>query len=449
MSKPLVIYVPGLYSSTLKSDASCFQPDSFDIPSSLLKSVLLGNRGHANLTLPITWSPDENGFFKQDQDDIYADGPLKTAQPKFFQRLELLAENDQIDLHIVPWDWRRSFEEAEEVISTQILSICKDDDRKAILITHSTGAMLTWPTINAHPELFTTWINAAGCLLLASNLFAKEYFEGWPVPGAEFINILGKKGMSLTCCFLQNIFYKKYLFLIRLTFVIILAFFTFAGPYAYFPVKGEVWGGDGVGDLITTEGKIIGNFAGGNNDGVDLHDIETWKEYKLGIYGWKGEIGEEVTPEEELHLKHSLAVGKRFREKFLFRNGKEYTPSALDKPLSSYFHLKIICYGNDQFDTHSAYEIDMESKKIDVSESKVKAKGDGTLYTKNWQNVPGGLNVEVILSDPTSGHVALLDDDNLHKIMLDNFFPDDDVRKNEALKLLELEEPEETENQSE
>lgn len=195
MSKPLVIFVPGLYSSTLKSDASCFQPDSFDIPSSLLKSVLLGNRGHANLTLPITWSPDENGVFKQDQDDIYADGPMKSAQPKIFQRLELLAENDHIDLHYIPWDWRRSFEEAEEAISTKILSICKDDDRKAILITHSTGAMLTWPTINTHPELFTTWINAAGCLLLASNLFAKEYFEGWPVPGAEFINILGKKGM--------------------------------------------------------------------------------------------------------------------------------------------------------------------------------------------------------------------------------------------------------------
>lgn len=169
----------------------------------------------------------------------------------------------------------------------------------------------------------------------------------------------------------------------------------------------------------------------------------------MGIYGWKGEIGEEVTPEEELHLKHSLAVGKRFREKFLFRNGKEYTPSGLSKPFSDYFNLKIICYGNDQFDTHSAYEIDMENKKIDVSESKVKAKGDGTLYTKNWQKVPGGLDVEVVLSDPASGHVALLDDDSLHKIILDNFFPDDDEKKAEALRLLELEETEAAETQSE
>lgn len=64
-SIPIVIFVHGLYSCYLsRTDASsiltsCFTT-GFELPTSLLKSFLLGKNGHADIALPITWKHELN-----------------------------------------------------------------------------------------------------------------------------------------------------------------------------------------------------------------------------------------------------------------------------------------------------------------------------------------------------------------------------------------------------
>lgn len=392
-TKPLVIFVPGLYSSTLKSmskSLGCLKKD-WNLPKSLAQSLVLGNNGHSNLSLPITWSKDESGRYVQDKDDIVADDCLVFVQDKLLNVLDTLNDNDLIDLHKIVWDWRRSFEEAEENVSSKIESICANDERKAIILSHSTGAMLSWPSISRHPEWFSSWVNAAGCLLLGSNTFLGDFQHGWY---KSFVKLISKE-----------------------------AFFSFAGIYSYFPVQGEVMGGGDDSDLVTTDGSF---------PKIDYFDIATWEKFKLGIFEWKSS----VTDAERTHLKHALDTAKRFREKNLVLGGKANEPSALHKDPSEYDHLKITCYGTELVQTHSAYEVDLETNTIDVSKSKITKKGDGTLYTTNWQVVPGGLKRDIVMAEVGSDHVSLVNDKKLHDLLVREFFSGDELKKASAIGLL-------------
>lgn len=402
-SKPLVFFVPGLYSSTLLHSTSFsrglagFFRDKWNPPKSVLfPSLVKGNKGHPDLALPITWTKNEDGVYVQDRDEFEAHACLASVQDKLLQFLETLHTNGLIELHKVLWDWRRSFEEAEKKVSSKIESICSGDSRKAIVLTHSTGAMLTWPTISKHPEWFSSWVNAAGCLLQGSNLFLSDFADGW---FKSFLNVLSKE-----------------------------CFFTFSGLYSYFPLKGERIGGEGQSNFIAPDGSYY------SQDDIDVYDVSTWEELKLGIFAWKH--ANDVTEEERLHLKHSLDTAKRFRQTILVKNGKPDDPSFLDKDPSAYDHLKIICYGTDKRRTHSAYEVNLEEKIINVSKSKVKTSGDGTLFTTNWQTVPGNLRRDIVLTDEGSNHITLVNDKKLHDLLLDAFFAGDKLKKASAISLL-------------
>ena len=393
---PLVIYVPGLYSCTLKPTGSvkCLR-DRWDPPKSILLSLLKGNTGHSGLALPIIWTKDEEGNCVQQKDDIEAGDCLSFVQDKLLNFLDTLNNNGLIDLHKVTWDWRRSFFESENHIRSTIESICDNNIRQSIIITHSTGAMLTWPTISKHPEWFSSWINAAGCLLCGSNTFLDSLTNGWY---HSYLKMLSKQ----VC-------------------------FTLPILYSYFPVKGEIWGGVGESDIVLPDGSYL------SWSDFDIHDITTWEKFKIGIFRWKER---EVTIEERNHLQNCLDIGKKVRETFFLRNGKPHDPSFLDKDISAYNHLKIICYGSSSHDVHSAYEINEDDETMDVSKSKRTTKGDGTLFTKNWQTIPGGLQPEIIMAEEGSDHVSLVNDKKLHDILLKLFFADDELKKASAISLL-------------
>ena len=71
-------------------------------------------------------------------------------------------------------------------------------------------------------------------------------------------------------------------------------------------------------------------------------------------------------------------------------------------------HLKITCYRTSAGgETHSAYEGNMEDQTMDVSQSKLTASGDGTVFTRGWQNVPGGLKGEIVMAEEHSYHASL------------------------------------------
>lgn len=400
-AKPLVIFVPGLYSSTLEPASGGtgqgglvgWLRDKWKLPTSLLLSLFKGNGGHSGLKLPITWTKNEEGIYVQDSDDIEAVGCLEFVQDRLLHFLETLNQNGRIDFHKAVWDWRRSFEEAESAVTAKIESVCANDDRKAIILSHSTGAMLAWPTLSRNPEWFSTWINAAGCLLVGSNLFLADFDHGW---GKSWIKILSEE-----------------------------TYFTCAGLYSYFPTKGEVIGGEGESYFVAPDGSYYAY------DDVDPYDIATWEKFKFGIFAWKKG---EVTDQEKEHLKHCLDTAKRFRLTNLVRGGNPRDPSFLHKDPSAYEHLKIVCYGTDKLDTHAAYETNMEEKTIDVSMSKVTAKGDSTLFTENWQTVPGGLKREIVMAEDGSDHVSLVNDEKLQGVLREAFFAGDEFRRHPQLR---------------
>eukprot|EP00979_Chaetoceros_neogracilis_P014120 scaffold4445_cov262-Chaetoceros_neogracile.AAC.14 len=420
--KPLVIFIPGLYSSTLEPtiSSSCSQVeetpsstptppvaatgglsgclrDKWNLPKSLLLSLMKGNRGHSGLTLPLTWSKDESGIYVQTKDDLEALGCLKFVMIELLRVLRTLHDNNFIELHEIVWDWRRSFEEAEISIASKIASICSEDARQATILSHSTGAMLTWPTISKHPEWFSAWVNIAGCLLAGGNAFLADFDHGW---NKSFINVVSKE-----------------------------ALFSFPGMYTYFPVKEQQhWEGVGESDYVAPDGS----FHSWHD--IDIHDIGTWEKFKIGIFAWKNG---HVTEEERIHLKHCLATAKRFRQTRLMRDGiQPHDPRFLDKDPSAYEHLKIICYGSSTRQTHSAYEVNMEDQTMDVSKSKLTVSGDGTLITQGWQTVPGGLIGEIVMAEEASDHVTLVNDKKLHDILLDIFFAGDELKKASAISLL-------------
>lgn len=374
--------------------------------SSILHFNYKFNCGHSGLQLPITWSKknDDTGTaggnnYVQDSDNIAADGCLEFVQDKLLHFLDTLHDNGLIELHKIVWDWRRSFEEAEHTITTTIESVCTknydSNGRKSIILSHSTGAMLVWPTISRNPEWFQTWINAAGCLLIPSSIFLAEFVHGWSM---GFPKLLSED-----------------------------VFFTCPGLYSYFPTTGEKNGGGAGGYFISPDGTYH------PHDDIDLHDIAVWEQYKFGIFALK----QTITDEEREHLTHCLDTAKRFRETNLVRGGNKHDPSFLHKDPSAYNHLHIVCYGQDKNDTHLAYELNKEEKTLDITESKVKTKGDGTLMIEQWQTIPGGLKRDIVIAEEGSNHVSLVNDKRLQGVLLEAFYKGDDLKKKEATSLLQ------------
>lgn len=72
-STPVVIYVHGMYGCYLskKNGESSLFTTGFELPSSAIKSFLLGKNGHGDIALPITWLNSTDGYLVQDKDDIH------------------------------------------------------------------------------------------------------------------------------------------------------------------------------------------------------------------------------------------------------------------------------------------------------------------------------------------------------------------------------------------
>lgn len=106
------------------------------------------------------------------------------------------------------------------------------------------------------------------------------------------------------------------------------------------------------------------------------------------------------------------------------------------KDPSAYAHLKITCYGNDKFKAHSAFEVNVEDKTIDVSRSEVTSPGDRTLPARTWQTIPGGLKREIVMAERFSTHVTAVNDKKLRYLLMDTIFQDGDEKKAACAEIL-------------
>ena len=336
--------------------------------------------------------------------------------------LDTLHAEKLIQLHKIRWDWRHAFEESEKYVSSQIetirLGLGSESIDKITIMTHSTGALLSWPTINKHPEWFATWVNVAGAVG-TSNIMLHELQYDWKTPGMEFLKLLSKEVL-----------------------------FTFPSQYGFFRIVPEETfrasdcetefiavlkpddqsdddDGDGDGDDKKALRRQDKTFL--LNDDIDLYNVEHWERFNLGIFSWKKG---HVSDVEKEHLRNCLESSKRYRMKHFVRIGKEDDDSSfLEQKRSAYDHLEIICYGKDSLDTHAAYEVNLDQNTVDTSVSKVTTKGDGTLHAETWKHVFGGLERKIVFAEENSNHVSMCNDLKLRKICLKSLFPRNDQRE--------------------
>ncbi len=321
------------------------------------------------------------------------------SHSEFLTFLNTLHGHSLIQLHKIRWDWRRSFVDVEKSVSLELQRILSSSERKATIITHSTGSIVTWPTINNHPEWFQSWINVAGAAS-GSNVHLHEFEHDWRYSDVKFLKILSKEVM-----------------------------FTCPSQYGFFRVTPyETFRNDN--DRTTEFFKA--NSGGKNpifvsNEDIDLYNVDTWERFKLGIYSWKNHI---VTDQEREHLKNCLTTSKMFRLKHFVRDGKsDDDESFLSNQKESYDHLQIVCYGLDKNDTHSSYEVDLDKNFVETTKTKLYTTGDGTVPSFGWKRIFGGLKREIVFGEPDSTHVSLLNDLKLRNILMEKFFQDEEHRK--------------------
>lgn len=126
------------------------------------------------------------------------------------------------------------------------------------------------------------------------------------------------------------------------------------------------------------------------------------------------------------------------------RNGDPSDPSYLEKDPSEYEHLKIVCYGNDQIATHTAFEVNKEEKVISLAKSKATAAGDKEKSSLIWQTIPGGLEREIITAEQRSTHLSMINDKKLRYLLMENLFSKDDASRTRCEQILEEMDSDET-----
>ena len=87
------------------------------------------------------------------------------------------------------WDWRRQFEETEPKLAKFLAGLnlgTGPGKRQVVLVTHSTGSLLAWPTISRHPEYFAAWVSVGGALGGGTTTL-RDLCQGWTQSGVRFL----------------------------------------------------------------------------------------------------------------------------------------------------------------------------------------------------------------------------------------------------------------------
>lgn len=362
--RKVLVFVHGMYGSNL-SNASGRQV--WISPYTILKSLWTGNRGHTETALPLTWSGT-----KQDADDLVADSIMTlTCQP---WQTFTSSISDRVDVLDFLWDWRRPVEETSVIFLKWIQQQGLDKERRALVVSYSTGSLLAWIAINKHPDLFEGWVSVGGAVG-GGNFMIHDHGHGWKLGPIRLFSAETS--------------------------------FSFTGTYSFFPNEGEPGCKNVFTDLNTKQDAW-----------VDMFDPDEWKRNEIGIYAHAKQQGREVTEQEETHLQNALAASKRFRLEHFYREGATSFDDDrfLLHPKDKYSHLSIVMFGSEAFGTtHKGWWYDGD--RIRMDKGPVAGVGDGTVMKWAWNLVPGGLPFKTVTTDTV--HIQLLTDDKLIHLVAD------------------------------
>lgn len=208
---------------------------------------------YPKLALPLTWSDDST----QDKDTIIPNGPMHSVAyfySVYGPFLDWASGASGRDFHPFAWDWRRSIFEAVD----QLLAHLEALGAPCQVVGHSMGGLVTYAAM-------LTAYQRGGAELLG-RLFHSALFVGTPfLPG----NCLLEDSVPGSST------YNKYLDSA--------AHFSFASLYFIYELKDD-----------------------------ELGDPEFWVKNKVGFFGTLKD-GCAITEQQMDHLRHAIALGKRFQ----------------------------------------------------------------------------------------------------------------------------------------
>lgn len=268
---------------------------------------------YPKLTLPLTWSDDDT----QDKDTIVPNGLIHNVgyiYNVYGPFIDWASSNSARSFHPFAWDWRRSMFEAVD----QLLAYLQDLNAPCQVVGHSMGGLVTYAAM-------LTAYQRGGTELL-NRLFHSALFVGTPFLDGNCLLEDSIPGSST---------YNKYLSSE--------AHFSFASLYFIYDLKDE-----------------------------ELGDPEFWVKNKVGFFGT---LKDAPTEQQMEHLRHAIALGKRFR-------------SFVRTPLPEGHPPVAILVG----DKHST-KVSTDLKNPDWTNNVVCEVGDGRVSLSSGTGIPEGTNV--------------------------------------------------------
>lgn len=208
-----------------------------------------------SLALPQEWDPRDGG--RQVEDNLVATEPCHSASclcgtvklgDIYGPLLDHLERTR--DLHVFAYDWRRCLDETARLFEEFVAGVGEAAGGRAPqVVAHSMGCLVALSVLNRRPGIFHSVLLGAGAMS----------------PNASGVKDLSLLGENNTIVRNSTMFTPR----INLSNPSVLHFLAYPG-------ERELYGKPTTVLFWDEEGLPV--------DGVDLHDVKTWKQHKIGVY---------------------------------------------------------------------------------------------------------------------------------------------------------------------
>ena len=335
-----------------------------------MHSVVSGLAKDPALKLPLEWDTDGH----QVKDNLIATEPCHSATCLYGlvklgniygPVLDHLRKTR--DLHVFAYDWRRCLDETAANFEKYLVEVKETTGRTPQVVAHSMGCLITLSVLNRRPEIFHSILFGAGAM----------------APNASIIKDFSLLGGMNTIVRNTTMFNPR----VNLSNPSALHFMAYPGER----------------ELYGKPSCVLFRDEEGNPVELELHDVETWKKHKIGLY--HPNSGVDVVDEKmEAWFKSVLEKIHKFRLGLVPKNSglkaKDCPPVAVLR--------------GDHTDTEFGYVLRPDG--MDLKEGVTYLRGDGRVTLEDAVP-PKDIPVCKIVTNER-GHTEVLNDlDNVDKLL--------------------------------
>lgn len=326
-SLPPVVFIHGWKASVLADKNT--GKDEFDYTL----GIMLGLAKDPSLELPLEWDSDGN----QVKDNLIATEPCHSAT--CMCRMVKLGDiygplldhlEKTRDLHVFAYDWRVCLDETAANFTKFLINIKDITGQTPQVVAHSMGCLITLHVLNHNPEIFHSILFGAGAMAPVVSV-SKDY------------SLLGENNTIVknTTMFTPQMNLSN----------------PSALHFMAYPGERELYGKPST--------VLFRDEENNKPVDLDLHNVETWKKYKIGVYHPDSGV-DVVTDKIETWFQSVLDKVHKFRLGLLPKNsGLE----ASDCP-------PICVLRGDHTDTEFSYVVRRSKSSTDGGSSYVDLKED-------------------------------------------------------------------------